>query len=227
MNRKKIIIIMIAIVLLIVCITIAFKYNHKSNVALENKTNDKNNLSVEKEKNETSNNQEISSESSKESDELFVIFDKQKKDAEAMKLDLVGTEMVGYQKISKGKIRFNGSNYRYSVNLPIINDTTYSLNGYSTEVILESKYININYEITQKNSIVNPRDINKATVEDWLKKDIQEYSKKDVKFGKELKKYTDVKEENGVIGYARSYIWHGAKDQDSISVTFVKKRFRK
>lgn len=164
----------------------------------------------------------------KESEELFVIFDRQKKDAKSMKLNLVGEKIAGFNRIAKGEILFNNGSYRYKVNLPIINDTTYSLNGFSTDVELESDYIDISYHIIEKNTLHNQRNIDKSIVEEWLANDIEDYGDKNKnwenQWGNELKKHTEVNEENGVIAYAKSLIWHGGTtNKDSIRVNFIKK----
>lgn len=164
----------------------------------------------------------------KEIDELFVIFDKQNKDEKSMNLNLVGEKIAGYNRIAKGEILFNSGLYRYKVNLPIINDTTYSINGFSTDVELESDYIDISYHIIEKETLYNPRNIDKSIVEEWLANDIKEYGDKNKnwenQWGNELKKYTKVNEENGVIAYAESLIWHGGiTNRDSIRINFIKK----
>lgn len=194
-------------------------------------SNDKTNNNVnEVENNVTNVSEENDVEKNKENnkEEFFVIIDK--KEEENIKTIIIdgisGEKSEDYDCIEKGEVVFNNGANRYKVNLPVIAGTAYSVISGASGANVESvsEIIDISYYISE---VYDKDTINKSILEVSLENKIKEEGDEtknwENEWGNELKKYTEIKEENDVIAYANSYLWHSFETTDKIRVQFIKK----
>lgn len=147
--KKKLIIAIISIVTILIGAFYGFNTLKQNEQGNEQQLTDQDNK--EDEKNEAK---------IEETDELYVIYSSEpKKEVSSLAgteimntyLDLDSTEIIGYNNIKRCKIKYCYGDSLYTLNLPIINDMTYSTNIYtSNRVNMKSDYMEIEYNIGYK-----------------------------------------------------------------------------
>ena len=126
---------------------------------------------------------------------FYIINDSQDKGSLAMATNFESEKIDNYNYIEKYNMKWTVGSKLYIMPVPVIPNRTYSLNGYSTEMVeMQSDILTLDYTISSET-------IDKTKVETLLQNTISEYNNGSVYT---LNKNTEVIESNGVIGYAYS-----------------------
>lgn len=189
LNNKK----GISLIILVLIVVLIIVVGAVTIVLVINNSNNKDNSLVPSQDTKLNKNENIISQVS--SNELFVVFDKSTSDSKAMRTNFESSKVDKYDYIEQYTMKWDLGSSRYSMNVPVIPNRTYSLNSYSTsDITIESNICNIDYSIYNM-------DINKEQVNNELQKTITQYTNNNVY---SISKYSDIYESNNVIGYAYS-----------------------
>lgn len=199
----------ISLIVLVLIVVILIVVGIVTIVLVINNSNNEDNSLVPFQDTELNKEENIISQLS--SNELFVVFDKSTSDSKVMETNFESSKVDKYDYIEQYTMKWDLGNSRYSMNVPVIPNRTYSLNSYSTyDITIKSNICNIDY------SIYNI-DISKEQVNNELQKAITQYTTNNIY---SISKYSEIYESNNIIAY--SYLINTLNSKQ-VRIAFYKK----